>query len=274
MNSIAMATEPVFRSQLEGACNFRDLGGLETRDGRIVKRGMIFRTDEMSRLTDADLRYLSALPLRTIVDLRTKPEIARRPNRKPASLQSMEIGTLDTPRCLADVANLHDDSILNSVDKDIQNTLGNTDAKMGTLPEEQIRVAVIKLYGQMTAEPDFIAVYRRIFALLLQDDAVPLVFHCMAGKDRTGIVAALILSALNVDEEEIMRDYLLSNVVAEKKYSKQLAVNHALRYLYEAHPEFLQAAFERIRNDHGTVQNYLRKILGADIEKMQERYLD
>lgn len=269
MNSLAMQT-----ITLEGACNFRDLGGLETRNGQTVKKGMIFRTDEMSRLTEADLRYLNNINLRTIIDLRTEEEINRHPNKKPASLRNMVTCTLDTPRCLTEIANLHDDGVLDSVDRDAQSMLGKTDAKMGTLPEAKIRAAVIELYARMTTEPDFMAVFRKIFSLLLRNDAVPLVFHCMAGKDRTGIVAALILSALDIDEETIMQDYLLSNIVAEKRYGVQIDLNPSLHYLYEAHPEFLQAAFERIRNKHGSVRNYLQETLGVDTEKMKERYLD
>lgn len=270
MNSVLMNVEPVV---LESVCNFRDLGGLKTRDGRTVKSGMIFRSDELSRLSDRDLQYLADISLRTIVDLRTDWEIKRCPDRKPATVCNAVICSMDTPRCLTAIENLHDDKMLDGMDADVRNMLGDVDAKMGTLPEEQIRSTVIKLYERMTTELDFIEAFRRIFALLLQEENVPLLFHCMAGKDRTGVVAALILSAIGVDEETIMADYLISNIVAGKKYAKQIALNRSLRYLYETHPEFLDAAFSKIKRDHGSTQRFLCDTLGVDLEKIQQRYL-
>lgn len=263
----------VLGQKLEGVCNFRDLGGLENRHGQTVRHGLIFRSDELSRLGEGDLRFLSEIPLRTIVDLRTDREIARCPSRRPASLRTMALCTLDTPRCLTEVAGTHDDAVLDRIDRKVRDMLGNTDAKLGTLPEDEVRRATVRLYERMTTEPDFLAVYRRIFDLLLQEESVPLLFHCMAGKDRTGMVAALILSALDVDEETILEDYLLSNVVAEKKYAKQIAMNPVLRYLYRAYPEFLEAAFAKIRSDHGSVQKYLQSVLGIDTRRMKDRYL-
>ncbi len=258
---------------LEGVCNFRDLGGIRNKDARTVKRGMIFRCDELSRLTDADLLCLANIPLRTIVDLRTEWEIHRRPDRKPASLRTMAVCTLDTPRCLTSISDLHDDRSLLHVDPNVRTMLGDTDAKLGTMPEERIRATVIKLYETMTSEPDFIEVYRKIFTMLFRDDDVPILFHCMAGKDRTGVVAALILSALDVDEDTIMEDYLVSNVVAEKRYDKPLKINPSLKYLYKAYPEFLRAFLDQIRNDYGTVSRYLREVIGIDPKAMQDRYL-
>lgn len=259
--------------RLDGACNFRDLGGLRTKEGRSVKQGMIFRSDELSRLTENDLEFLAGIPLRTIVDLRTDGEIGRRPNKIPSSVRKTPICTLDTPRVLVSIANLHEDLVSAPVSEKVRAMLDNLDDNLGRLPAERLRDIVVGLYGKMTTEPDFIAVYRKIFDLLSDDESVPLLFHCMAGKDRTGIVAALILSALDVDEDTILEDYLLSNIVAKERYAKPLAANEILRYLYKAYPEFLRASFEKIRNDHGTVRRYLEETLRVDTEKLKRRYL-
>lgn len=259
--------------KLDGACNFRDLGGFETKEGRILKHGMIFRSDELSRLTESDLEFLAGIPLRTIIDLRTNWEIARRPDKKPSTVQNISIFSLDTPRILGTIANVQDDPASDHTDENPQALLGNMDAELGALSAEQLHDAVVKLYERMTTEPNFIAVYRKIFALLLQEQSVPLLFHCMAGKDRTGIVAALILSALEVDEESIVEDYLLSNIVAEERYAKTIAKNETLQYLYKAYPEYLRASFVKIRSDHGTVYHYLEETLHVDTEKLKERYL-
>lgn len=270
MNCIVEAKKEI---KLEGVCNFRDLGGIPCRDGRTVKTGLIFRTDELSQLTDHDLLILNELPLRTIVDLRTPPEIERRPNRCPESLQTMALCVLDTPKLLVSITGLHDDRRLEGIDQETQSMLGKTDAKLGTLEAEKIKSAMTQLYVRMLIEPDFLAVYRRIFHLLSNESDTPLLFHCMAGKDRTGVVAALILLALNVDEETIMEDYLLSQIVVEKRYFKQIEKNPAFRYLYGLLPDYLQAAFDQIRNEHGDAQRFLVETLGIQPETLQARYL-
>ena len=258
---------------LEGSCNCRDLGGLETRDGRRVRSGMILRSDELSRLSDADLQVLHAIPLQTIVDLRIAGEIDRRPDRKPDSVRRMIRLSLDTPRWLTSIAEAEDKTTLGKIDDRAGSMLGKTDARISALPEERIRAAVMQLYERLVAEKDCIEAYKEIFALLLQQREESLLFHCAAGKDRTGIVAALILAALDVDEAVILEDYLISNVVAEKKYAMQIELVPSSRYLYEARPEYLQAAWKRIRRDHGTVETYLRHALKVDMDGMKERFL-
>lgn len=259
---------------LESLSNFRDLGGLKNREGKAVKPGLIFRSDELSRLTDADLQALAAIPLRTIVDLRTPMEIDRKPDRRPDSLRNMVVCTLDTPRCMTAIADQQDDASLEKVSPIFRRMLNDTDAKISTLSEERIRMTMASLYEQMTVEPDFIEVYRQIFALLMRDDAVPLLFHCMAGKDRTGIVAALILAALDVDEATIVADYMLSDVVIHTRYAKPVAADPPLRYLYGTSEEYIEASLAKIRRDHGTAANYLRDVIHADLAGLRARYLE
>lgn len=271
MNPVTIPQNPI---QFEGICNFRDLGGLKKRQGETVRHGMIFRSDELSRLTDTDVSHLTKLPLRTIVDLRTDWEISRWPDRHPATIRNAVVCTLDTPRCLISIGNLYDDKSIERLDPAVRDMLGDTDAKLGTLPEEQIREAVIKLYEMMIEEADFIEAYRRIFSMLLQDENMPLLFHCMAGKDRTGVLAALIYSALDIDEEAIVEDYLVSNVVAGRKYAKQIAMNPSLRYLYRAYPEYISAFLGKIRGKCGTAEHYLRETLNVDTDEMKKLYLE
>ena len=108
----------------------------------------------------------------------------------------------------------------------------------------------------------------------MQDSTrVPLLFHCSAGKDRTGTAAALILYALGVDEAIIMEDYLASNHYLGDKYAKELEQNPGLKPVLTVKREFLQAAIDRIKQDHGSVENFLVKVLHVDIPKFKARYL-
>ncbi len=269
MISVVKNRKPI---ALQGVCNFRDLGGLKTADGRTVRSGKIFRSDELSRLSDADLQSLRSLPLLTIVDLRIEWEINRHPDRTPVSLLNKITCSMDTPAFMSAFAGRRGGS-LDGVDPNLRNLLGDTDAKISTLSTDQTRGAMREMYEILVVEPHCLEAYRRIFALLLKDNGTPLLFHCMAGKDRTGIVAALILFALGVDEETILEDYLLSNIVVDKKYATQIALCPSLRSLFETRPEYLQAALAKIRNVSGSVDRFLREKIGVDPKEIQERYL-
>ena len=115
--------------------------------------------------------------------------------------------------------------------------------------------------------------YKEFFKLLQNGDDIPLMFHCSAGKDRTGMGAALVLSALGVDEQTILKDYLLSNTYLANKYAGLKSQYPTISSLFEVKPEFLQAGLDKIKKDHGSVENYLTKVLGVDIQKMREMYL-
>ena len=115
--------------------------------------------------------------------------------------------------------------------------------------------------------------YKDYFALLQNEKDVPLLFHCSAGKDRTGMAAALTLFALGVDEETIMNDYLSSNIYLGDKYREYIAKYPALRSLFEVKSEYIQAGIKWMKQEYGTVENYLKKVLNVDISKMKEMYL-
>ena len=119
----------------------------------------------------------------------------------------------------------------------------------------------------------FVDKYRIFFRLLQDEQEVPLLFHCSAGKDRTGMGAALILYALGVDEATIMQDYLASNIYLDNKYAKELERNPEPKSVLTVKREFLQAGIDRIKQDHGSVENFLKNVLKVDLAKFKERYL-
>lgn len=142
-----------------------------------------------------------------------------------------------------------------------------------SMTPDKIDSLMMEMNILLVTDPDCINRYKKFFELLQNKSNTPLLFHCSAGKDRTGMGAALILSALGVDEQTIMKDYLLSNIYLANKYSKMKAANPNLSSLFEVKPEFLQAGLDKIKNDHGNVENFLTKMLNIDIAKMREMYL-
>lgn len=233
---------------MAGGYNFRDLGGFKTREGRFVKWGKIFRSDDLNKLTDADLGYLSSLPLVSVVDFRSEEERLSAPDKNPAS-----------------VATNYSYSI----------TPGNIirmDALNG-MNEEKADSAMLSIYVSLVTDAPITGRYKDYFALLQNEEKVPLLFHCSAGKDRTGLAAALTLLALGVDEETVMDDYFSSNVYLGDKYAGYIAKYPQLRSVFEVKKIFLQESLRQIKKEHGTVEAYLEEVLDVDIPHLRSLYL-
>lgn len=234
---------------MEGGFNFRDLGGIKAKDGRVVKWGQLFRSDDLHNLTDDDLNYLSSIPIMTVVDFRSEQEIEQAPDRVPSSARydypySITPGNLTTNAAdLSSIQSMDMDSVMRSINE------------------------------LLVSDPSSIKRYKDFFALLQQKENTPLLFHCTAGKDRTGMGAALILYALGVDEDTIMKDYLLSNKYITEKYSDYIKQYPSLTPLFEVRPQYLSTGIQKIKQDYGTVDNYLERVLNVDIPHFREMYL-
>ncbi|MDH6387724.1 protein-tyrosine phosphatase [Dysgonomonas sp. PH5-37] len=229
---------------MEGGYNFRDLGGFRTQDGRYVKWGKLFRSDDLSNLTDPDLHYLASIPIVSIVDFRAETEVQKSPDREPSSVKT----NYKLPIIPGNLANF----------------------QTAAVSSETLMTDMNRLLVSDTAS---IGQYKELFRLLQNPDDTPLLFHCSAGKDRTGLAAALILFALGVDDTIIMDDYLSSNAYLGNKYADIIARKPAIRGMFEVRAEYLSAALEQIRIEHGSIENFLTKVLDVDIQKMKDLYL-
>lgn len=232
---------------MAGAYNFRDLGGFRTAEGRYVKWGKLLRADELGYLTDADLNYLSSVPVTSVVDFRSQGEITETPNRIPASVQA----SYQYP--------------LTSGDFDITELIGLTPAQLDTV--------MMNMNISLITNTAYIEEFKKFFVLLQNETNLPLLYHCSAGKDRTGMATALILFSLGVDEDTIIEDYLASNIYLSDKYEDYINNYPSLRPLFELKAEFLKAGINKIKEDYGTVQSYLVEVLDVDIRKMKRLYL-
>lgn len=235
---------------MTGGYNFRDMGGYKNAEGKYVKWGKVFRSDDLHNLTDADLEYLTAIPLISIVDFRSEEEMQMGADKNPSSVKT------NYPY------SINPGNLMEVVKKDI--------SKMTSEYADSLMMDMNVMLVSDTACSNR---YKEFFALLQNEDNVPLMFHCSAGKDRTGMAAALFLSSLGVYEQTILKDYLLSNIYLANKYGKLKAENPALKSFFEVKPEFLQAGLDKIKKDHGSVENYLTNVLNVDIQKMREKYL-
>lgn len=233
---------------MAGGYNYRDLGGIRNAEGKYIKWGKILRSDDLHNLTDSDLKYLSSIPLISIVDFRTEDEIKTAADKNPSTV-------IDNYKLSISPGNLM------------------TAKDMTSMSPEEINNFMFDMNEILVTDSSIISQYKSFFELLQNESDTPLMFHCSAGKDRTGMGAALILFSLGVDEETIMNDYLLSNVYLADKYSEYITKYPHLKPLFEVQSQYLQSGIDKIKKEHGSVENYLINILNVNIDKMKALYL-
>lgn len=229
---------------LEGAYNVRDLGGFAAEGGGTVRTGLLFRSDEMGGLTEADLSRLDSLGIKTVVDFRSKSEIARAKNGRRPQMRTVELN-IDCGDSRA---------ILQAIDN------GN-----GSQAMKNVNRSLVRDYSQ---------IFREFFSLISDKDNLPLLFHCTAGKDRTGFAAAMFLSALGVPREDIFRDYMLSASGVKKKFSAALLAMPKLAPVVAVRADYLLAAFEEIEASFGSLKDYLTTGLGVNLDKMRDIFVE
>lgn len=255
--------------ELEGGRNFRDLGGYQTRDGREVKTGLLYRSGVLSNLTSRDYDTLAELDLATVVDLRATEERHAEPTFWLAG--PVEVLAWDYSMGLDDEEFLRDFA----------------DADMDAARAEQLMAAMYRdMIGQQA--PHYAALFDR-----LTESAEPLLFHCTAGKDRTGLGAALILTALGVDRDTVMADYTVSErILGDSLIEEQREADQpedpasaflsdlpepAIEALMGTRPVYIEAAFDEMQQRHGSVENYIREALGvsdAQLRTLRTLYLE
>jgi protein-tyrosine phosphatase len=230
---------------LHGASNFRDLGGYWTADGRRVRLGRVYRSDHLAGLTPADLGVLQALSLRASIDFRGTKEAAATPYQIPGATR---LALPIEPTVVQSVRRLLDSGHV----PDVAETVGlMCDTYRGFVQQQG-------------------SVFGHFLRHLLQHPQ-PTVFHCTAGKDRTGFAAALLLSVLGVARTTIMEDYLLSNTLYRRDpLNPTEGPAHVVDVLWQVQPAFLQAALDCVDRDFGGLPRYLTTMAGIDSYTQQQ----
>ncbi len=257
------------RLPLEGADNFRDLGGLPAADGKRIRWGQFYRADKLTELTADDLAYLGSLDLRSVVDLRSEQEVASAPDVLPKGLNGQDVNYVHMP-----IYNEAEDTT-DIKGRIMAGTFGRDEA-------DNLLVEVNRLLASREA-------YRfQAFVDLIQDpQQVPVVYHCTSGKDRTGFATYLLLHTLGVDSAMVFNDYLMSNYYRFDRNRRNLRKINLAQYVKKVDPEvlkplmlvdpaYLQAAVSEIETQYGTVDSFLVKEYGLTKERkeaLRERYL-
>ena len=236
---------------LAGASNFRDLGGYVGHQGQSLKWRCLFRSDHLAALSPQDVLTLENLGVGRVLDFRGQME-------------------RETLACALPSATVHSLAIEPTVVQGMKELLDAGQALTPALTVDLMRQTYRDfVVGNSARFADF-------FGYLLEHDG-PLVFHCTAGKDRTGFAAALILTALDVAKEVVMQDYLLTNTLYKMPTHTPVALSQEVtNVLWRVQEGFLDSAFEAVDSEFGGVQPYLHDYLGLDgprLQRLRELYL-
>jgi protein tyrosine/serine phosphatase len=241
---------------LEGVDNFRDYGDYRTAAGRHIHPGRLYRSANHAMATDADLDAIADLGLAVLVDLRRAEERNRAPNRRPSA-------------CAAVVISNDIDESPNDPDPWM------TFLKSSDLTAASFRAYLMTYYREAPFKARHVDLFARYFRALAEAEG-PVLIHCAAGKDRTGLLAALTHHLVGVHADDITEDYLLTNDEARFERRAPMVLQHlteatgrrpaddVTRLVMGVEAPFLDAGFAAIREAHGSVDDYLEARLGVD----------
>jgi len=255
---------------LEGQPNFRDIGGYETRDGRKVRPGVIYRSGELPRLTDEDVEKLRTLGVKTVVNFLTPNEIEYRgKDRLPEGVHEISIPITGE---IADVPDAAAQLVEARKTGDFR--------KFPPAFNPQVHKDLVSGLADRQ--------YSELFEILADESNYPLVYHCSHGVHRTGTATALLLSALDVPWETVREDYILSNVTREKDVLPRIeqleniaadlpmsdddrkANSQAIGAFYILQPDYIDASLHGAVQKYGSLDGYLEEGLGVSAQRRSE----
>lgn len=253
------------RISFEGITNARDLGGLTGAGGKTVRRGKLLRSANLSKATDSDVEKLREVyDLRLVLDLRTGMAAAQKPD---VAIEGVH----------HEVVSIFDDAMIgvtHESDRDYER-------------RKKLMPPMTFLYQMMVTEPSCRAKFHTVLTRIMLQEEGSVLWHCSEGKDRCGLVTLFLLSELQVDREQILEDYLLTNETAFARadyyYRKVLenggdeAVAVSVRDAFVVKPEYLQSALDVITAEFGDVEHYLTQGLGLSrdlLGRFRERMLE
>lgn len=231
--------------------NLRDIGGYRTADGRWVKMGMLYRSDQLDRLSDNDLAAMGGLGIALVADLRTASERSREPDRVPAGAEHLVLDVAADSRGLG--GDMRQAMTMITTGKGAAML---TEANREFVALDSARTAYSALLGRIGAE-----------------DTGPTLYHCTAGKDRTGWASAVILTILGVPRETVMADYLASNdylrakneaIIGAAGSASTPIARENLEPVLGVRAAYIEAAFAEVEKRYGSFDRYVRDGLGLD----------
>ena len=253
-DNIAYQSEDHRKILFDGTSNTRELGGYKTEDGRSLKWGVLYRSDKLSELTDADQEYLLQLGIKRVIDFRSSEEKQNEPDQLPSTLKYIEM-PIEA-----------DGAIRPKVEAILKGDLN-----------EDVGAILVETNKEFIS--DFSGVYKGFIESLIENQE-PTLFHCTAGKDRAGFAAALVLLAVGVPEKIVIEDYMKTNKYTEETiqdyinkinlYSLGSVDAEILRPLLGVEERFIRAALDEIKQKYGSVENFIRDELKIRDESIIE----
>ena len=264
------------RHRLEGAPNFRDLGGLPAADGKHIKSRRLLRSGHLAYITaEAGQKLLAEYGLKTVIDMRTENEISQRPDTRLDGVEYFRCPIFERPA----------EGITRETavpDDPVETALRMAHNVQGCDPHERMK----GFYGRFMEE-EGLQNYAKFFDLLLRQEEGAVLWHCTMGKDRCGTGAALLEIALGVPYDVILADYLYTanrlNPITENTISNARLVEddeelmHIIRIMDDVHPDYLQVLYNKAEELCGSMDKLLRDKLGMTedkIARLRELYLE
>lgn len=249
--------------------NLRDMGGYATADGSVVRRGVVYRANQLNPISADDMKKIADLGLKNDFDLRTAEERAAKPDELPPGVKNVWLDVLADAQGVSAA--------------EVEKILGNPQKANEALGGGKAAAAMTTTYREFITLPSANAGFRQLFLDLGEPDQLPSLFHCTTGKDRTGWAAAALLTLLGVPKDEAFEDYLRSNeyiLPAYKTYIDRFvaaggdpSIPHEI---LGVKAEYLQASFDEVQARYGSIENYFAKGLGIDAagqQKLRDRFL-
>ncbi|MEF2529536.1 MULTISPECIES: tyrosine-protein phosphatase [Streptomyces] len=240
--------------------NLRDLGGTPLAGGRTVRPGLVLRSGQLDRMDVAADPVVAALGLRTVIDFRTAVERADHPDRIPPGVR------LVVEDVLADKVSAGRMPAASQL-KDLLSDPALAEEHLGG---GKVGVLFADIYRSLVSLPSAQAAYRTLLTELADPEAGPLLFHCTAGKDRTGWGATVLLALLGADDDTLMAEYLSVNPAVRQAFARMIEgftvsggdPDIALG-LIGVFPSYLEAALDEVSTRYGSMEKYVREGLGV-----------
>jgi protein-tyrosine phosphatase len=239
---------------MEAIYNFRDFGGYQTQNGTRLKRGLLFRSGDLSGATDADLDRLSSLGIKTVCDLRSESERQRQPDRVP---EAKPFTFFNIP--MRPIVDYHARSL-----RRLFSLMFGRERSMNYVAESY------KAYSEYATS--YLPQLKALFQHISNPENLPVLIHCSAGKDRTGVVSSLIQLVLGVSAEIAMNDYLKTNGLLDAYTAEIYRKLSKLAYfgvpwkmyipLFEARSDYLNAALTQVKEEFGAIDKWFQQGLG------------
>lgn len=238
--------------------NLRYLGGIKNYEGRILKDSLIYRSGNLHNLRKSSFDELTRMKINKVIDLRTKQEIAKEPDQLPKNMIYKVYSAFE--------------------DKNDEMRNAKQLALKGKISENDADKRMIKFYTDYVSENP--KIIKKIITEILNSDQ-PILYHCTAGKDRTGIITALILKVLKFDDAVIFEEYLQSNNLRSKIIQKRLNLADNFHFIFPkldmgviektswVEQNYLQSAFDEIDKQYGSIDNYIYQVLGISDEQRE-----